>query len=232
MRAGSTLLKALLAESEEISHLPEVRFLENQLMAKLPLFSYAFYCFAYFSAPTRIVLLKKPMWLYDPGHSYPSAPKNLPLTVILLGRDPRDIAASLRTLPSLRVPANEQQINRHIYRAYCALVDIADCAPWKCITISYEELLQDPIKASEGLFRFLGTQDKGKREYHTSEKRWNWGSDDASSTIYSGVVDSTKLRSDFLSIDVLFDFAREAESLEDFLLRIDQTIAQNSARLR
>lgn len=232
MRAGSTLLKALLGESQEVSHLPEVRFLENQLMARLPLFAYAFYCFAYFSAPERIVLLKKPMWLYDPGHSYPSAPKNLPLKVILLGRDPRDIAASLRTLPSLRVPASEQQISRHLYRAYGALARIADSATWQHCLVSYEELLHNPEDTTERLFRFLGTPAKGRREYRTSEKRWRWGSDDASSAIYSGVVDSTKLRSDYLSIEVLFDIARVAESFEDFTDRLDQAAAKKLPHLK
>ena len=57
MRSGTTLLKALLAESPDVSHLPEIDYRKYRKYNK-----YRAYCEMYHLSKKRIIILKFPQY--------------------------------------------------------------------------------------------------------------------------------------------------------------------------
>ena len=88
MRAGSTLLKALLGQANDISHLPEYDFSILNSFSR----NRAYYILLK-SIPEKYILLKKPRWFAD--DDYPNPPPSLDCKFIVLFRDMQAVVASL-----------------------------------------------------------------------------------------------------------------------------------------
>jgi len=184
MRSGSTLLKALLAEAPDVSHMPEFNFhkiREAKHIRKLHRLS-----------EKPIVVLKKPAW-YNEIYYYPKVPRVKNWKIIVLTRDVHHVVASLRKMTFMRgephVPgfvdhwfANEywSRVYRRIHRKF---------GPHKnnpnVIWTRYEDLVQNPVPETLRLFQFIGSdQDTGVSSYNEPETfQWKWGSDDGGTKI-------------------------------------------------
>lgn len=192
MRSGSTLLKALLGEAADVSHLPEVDFqryakteaAEERIgaLSKLP-----------------IVVLKKPAWYFEIGR-YPRRPKIAGLKTILLVRDCYETVASLRKMTFGPLAGWLARFsNRFLAERYWAgvtanLLHLRDRSNEAIHLVRYEDLLADPVAVTETLFAFLGsTQANGINSYSKPAKfRWRWGVDDASDRIKSLTVQAPR----------------------------------------
>ena len=90
MRSGSTLLKALLAEADDVSNLPEQNFQKffagKQAAEKISELD-----------DHPIIVLKRPGWYTEVGR-YPKLPNVENLKTILLVRDVYDTVESLRKM--------------------------------------------------------------------------------------------------------------------------------------
>ncbi len=188
MRSGSTLLKALLAEAEDVSNLPEINFQRYANLAgartKIERLD-----------SRRIVLLKRPAW-YTETRSYPRLPQVNQLKVILLVRDVYDTVESCRrmTFGFARhyVPRSVDTVLALKYwcRITTRLLDLHEDSQYDTCLIRYEDLIATPLDHTKSLFEFIGSQrSSGVESYRPPVKfRWRWGRDDGSSNIRSLTV--------------------------------------------
>lgn len=194
MRSGSTLLKALLAEAEDISSLPEVNFQRFQsgdaairiaALAKQP-----------------IVVLKKPAWYHEVSR-YPRLPAVEQVRTICLIRDAYPTVKSLRKMTFGRFAGWTPQVaTRWLLQRYWRpvnerLLQLSEADPERTTLIRYEDLLAAPRDETARLFTFLGSaQNEGVDSYRPPRSyRWRWGSDDGSERIKSLQVQPPRMES-------------------------------------
>ena len=183
MRSGSTLLKALLAEAEDISNLPETNFQKfgGDAAARIEALS-----------DCPIVVLKKPAW-YQEVSSYPRLPQVDSLKTICLIRDAYPTVRSLRKMTLGRFGDwTPRWATRWLLTSYWArvsekLIDMAEADPERNLLVRYEDVLAQPREQTGRLFDFLGSkEERGVDSYQPpSNYRWRWGSDDGSERIKS-----------------------------------------------
>ena len=89
MRSGSTLLKALLAEAEDVLSLPETNFQNPRIVGRV--------IEQHVANDPPIKLLKKPCW-YQETKSYPRLPVEPGTKTVALVRDVYDTVVSLRKM--------------------------------------------------------------------------------------------------------------------------------------
>ena len=184
MRSGSTLLKALLAEGEDVSNLPEVNFqkfagnLAYEEISKLD--------------SRRIIVLKRPAW-YQELSSYPRMPDVDGLKSVLLVRDVYETVLSLRKMTFGRAHQTiGPLLNRFLVKQYWSRItstiarldkELGDAGH----LIRYEHLVREPIDRTKELFEFLGSKrSDGTKSYSPPENfKWKWGRDDGSDNIKS-----------------------------------------------
>lgn len=175
-RSGSTLLKALLGEARDISHLPEVDYTQCGTDA------YYVYRKAYFLSQKRIIVLKYP------GVAVKLTPALDRIKIIVLVRDAYGVVRSLQK----RRRDSEKHKNwteadwvHHWCRVYQWILDAVQSRSISFCLVRYEDLLRDPRAITKKLFMFLGSrQAEGVDRYHEPDNfRWEWGRDDASENI-------------------------------------------------
>src|SRR3989338_798700 len=98
-RSGSTLLKALLGEARDISHLPEVDY------SKFGTDSFYVYRKAYFLSKKRIIILKYP------GVATKLSPALERIKIIVLVRDTYGVVQSLQDRKSTRLNSSHSSIS-------------------------------------------------------------------------------------------------------------------------
>ncbi len=183
-RVGSTLLKALLAEAPDVSHLPEVSFKDVRLNP------YNFYYYCYKMSPKRIIILKKPASIFP--EKYPRI--DFPfIKLIIVYRHPRTWHRSMRdvfkpwesNLPIVDSTMTDQDMLNYWCKSYEALLDNPKLNGIPRIFVSYEELIAKPVKTTRRVFAFIGSERlDGCDTYHHPENfEWAWGSDDAGEKI-------------------------------------------------
>ena len=181
MRSGSTLLKALLGASPDVSHLSETNFQcltpadRKNLVQK---------------HAEPILILKKPAW-YHETRCYPRLPQVTGLKKIVLIRDAADTIASLNRMsfrfahkPMLRLSTPWLlkrywlPVTRQLHQNF---------PPGKnTMIVRYEDLCAQPLEQTARMFRFLGSErHEGTDTYSPPQGHWKWGSDDGSDTIRS-----------------------------------------------
>lgn len=185
MRSGSTLLKALLGEAADISHLPEVNFQRYvgkpnaaEEIGKL--------------SPLPIVLLKKPAWYFEVS-SYPTLPDVENLKVIVLVRDCYETVRSLRRMTfgplagMMAAFSNGYFVKNYWAGVTANLLAISQKLGKQAHLIRYEDVLAQPIENTKAIYEFLGSSETdGIDSYSPPKKfRWSWGTDDASDRIRS-----------------------------------------------
>ncbi|MCP3952381.1 MAG: sulfotransferase domain-containing protein [Desulfobacterales bacterium] len=180
MRSGSTLLKALLGNAKDVSHLSEINFQKFKFIEEsFPL------------ATQNIIVLKKPAWFND-MKVYPKIPKskNNDIKKIILFREPYDNVISLKKLPpgfflnflNKFDLTNKFLLNVYWYKTYKKLLIYQKDD--NVIYVSYEKLTKEPKKITKELYSFIGsTEKKGTQTYSKPNKDWKWGTDDGSEII-------------------------------------------------
>lgn len=193
VRSGSTLLKALLAMAPDVSHLPEVPF---RTLARNRYEAYGRVCRL---SPRRIVVLKQPGSLTNPG--YPQLP-NLDPRVIVLTRDAPGVVASWQRL---RPDAETAFLANRWAEVYGRILERTQVLPARRVArVRYEDILADPMAETARLFAFIGSvRTQGTDEYAPGDFEWRYGSDDGSPRIHTlrvqrdaspGVVDAEMVR--------------------------------------
>jgi hypothetical protein len=179
-RSGSTLLKALLAQANDVSHLPETNY---------P----AFTNIGQYTSLTnkRIILIKRPCWDNE-AKKYPIIPKFVETKKIFLIRDVYSVVKSLKKrhedagnpLDS-KWYDNDVLVNYYWYHIYSNIVNRFNPDEPDVYFIKYEDLVKDPIKETEKLFEFIGSDRKEGTDTYSKPKKykWRWGIDDASENI-------------------------------------------------
>ncbi len=183
MRAGSTLLKALLAEADDISHLPEVDFSAHSLNR------YYFYGMMSRLSAKPVVLLKKPRHYRD-RHAYPRLPRGLDIRVIALVRHPIAVARSVIRMEQARGKANpgielkEAAVLDYWFETYERMAVTLERMHYPVKVVQYEKLVAEPERLTRELFEFSGSARRtGVTEYHKPDYEWQWGLDDGGSKI-------------------------------------------------
>lgn len=175
MRSGSTLLKALLAQAEDISHLPEIDYTQYGSN------SYYLYQKAYFLSKKRIIVLKYP------GVAVKLAPGLDRIKVIVLVRDTYGVVQSLEKRnkdTELKTRTKTDWVN-YWCRIYQMILDAVGAINTNLCFVRYEDLLKDPKAATKKIFAFVGSQQtEGVERYQEPQNyRWEWGKDDGSEKI-------------------------------------------------
>lgn len=184
MRSGSTLLKALLAEAPDISHIPEFNFhkiREARHLRKLHQLS-----------DKPILVLKKPAW-FNEVHYYPRVPGLKRSKIIVLVRDVHHVVKSVKKMSLPRFESLAPGwVDDWIASSYWARVYrrlYSKFGPHQnhphVIWVRYEDLISDPVQVTQQLFQFVGSaQEDGVSAYSTPQHfEWKWGKDDGGSTI-------------------------------------------------
>lgn len=185
MRSGSTLLKALLAEANDVSNLPEMNFQrysdrDNAIEQLGQLDS------------RSIILLKRPAW-YTETNTYPRLPKIDDLKVVVLVRDVYDTVQSCRKMTfrfSERVVsplADGWLARRYWLKISRSLRDLHEDQNVQTQLIRYEDLVSNPLEETQSLFEFIGSaHGQGVDSYSRPDDfKWRWGRDDGSPNIRS-----------------------------------------------
>ncbi len=190
MRSGSTLLKALLGEAPDVSHLPEVNFQRySERRCTTP--QTALDSLSRLS-DRPILVLKRPAW-YHETRRYPRLPNVPNLKTILLVRDVYETVQSLRRM-TFRGLARVVGpcVNSWLASGYWAaitenLTRLADVKQQQTMLIRYEDLTADPVTVTSQLFQWLGSERReGVDAYSEPEDaHWRWGRDDGGSRIRS-----------------------------------------------
>ena len=177
MRSGSTLLKALLAEAEDVSHLPEVNY------KKYSSNTYSFYRQAYFLSKKRIIVLKYPVMSIKP-----LSPTSDRIKIIVLARDVYDVVMSLVKMYQDR-KLKEQEGKREWVEYWCdtyeGIMNSAATIHQNICFARYEDLLRNPKDVTKKLFAFIDSEKKeGVDSYKKPEDfEWEWGTDDGGERI-------------------------------------------------
>ncbi|MEC9091939.1 MAG: sulfotransferase [Planctomycetota bacterium] len=184
MRSGSTLLKALLAEADDVLNLPETNF-QNQKIVDQILKNHE-------QSLPPIKVLKKPAW-YQESKRYPTLPKVDNLRIIVLVRDVFETVASLRKMTFGRFAkfaspwVTSWLAKRYWVNVTTSLIKLSQQDTNPVLRIRYEDLVANPIEETQRLYGFIGSsRTQGTNVYSSpNHYSWKWGSDDGSPNIKS-----------------------------------------------
>jgi len=187
-RAGSTLLKALLAEAPDISNLPEFNY---NAYWRYP--AWRFYFDAYRLAPERILVLKDPAHWADP--IYPYVPPIHGTKVLVLIRNPVETVRSLaRRRRELLESAGKQapvDLEEKLLDYWCWVYEqIEHAIAYKGVlsrVVKYEDLVREPAEVTRRLYEFVGSCRNNGAETYSRPRgfEWEWGRDDGGARIRS-----------------------------------------------
>jgi hypothetical protein len=222
MRSGSTLLKALLANHPEVSHLPETDF---QRFAPLPhRWEYEMRKLA----DDRHLVLKQPCSFRD-CNTYPILPARPALRELVLFRDPAQTVLSLRAMNQVKsqyTDLDASDLVSYWCNTYERIVDRID--PRRgALYVSYDSIVTEPQSASQRILRWMGLESDGYISYSKPEGfEWKWNIDDGGPVIKTLKVQRRDLdpRADALR-EILFKVPRVREIYEALLEREAMTRA-------
>jgi Sulfotransferase family len=184
MRAGSTLLKALLAEADDVSNLPEINFQQFRSRTRAWQQITALH-------PNRILLLKRPAW-YHEVWSYPRLPEVAAIKALILVRDAYATIVSLRRMTFGKLAAcMAPLVNGYMVQYWARVTErlgrLYDALGDEASIVRYEDLVAAPRETTRALFTFIGSRRTiGVASYREPENfQWQWGRDDGGPKIRS-----------------------------------------------
>lgn len=209
MRSGSTLLKALMGQAEDVSHLSEYDFSKLNRFGK-----YLGQVKLREIADEQIILLKRPRWFADTN--YPKIP-SFASNVIVLYRDVVGVVAScMKRWPDKDV---EELIDYWVFTYQEIAKKLEDYPESKILYVRYEDVTDSPKVITKNLFEFIGSKQKqGISNYSLPEKgQWQWGKDDGSEKIKQLEVKASKhLDENMLHISSLVEQRDDVQRLRDY----------------
>jgi hypothetical protein len=175
-RSGSTLLKALLAEADDVSHLPEVDYEKHCSN------TYRFYHQAYFLSKKRIIVLKHP-----DASIKPLSPTSDRIKIIMLVRDVYGVVMSLAKMYQDR--GLKERGKRELVKYWCDIYEgiinsVATIHQNICF-VRYEDLIRNPNDVTKKLFTFIDSKKREGVDSYTKSKdfEWKWRTDDGGEKI-------------------------------------------------
>jgi len=226
-RSGSTLLKALLGQAEDVSHLPEIFFSGGHWSRRFPrLYAYSCYFQAYRASAHRIVVFKKPL---GPNHLKKGVNhfENLPrlsLRIIIMVRRPGDVISSIQKIPAEVGPGSfsRSELYEYLFHYYQFTNRLIQDTDYFFTTVSYEELVAKPIEVTSALFSFIGSKhQKGVSDYQQDPGvLWTWGTDDGGALIRKMKVDSQSQKS--VPGQNYLDLVRTSKTSRQFAQKIEK----------
>lgn len=176
MRSGSTLLKAMLAQGGNVSHLPEIDY------SNFPGNSYQFYRKAYSLSKEKIIVLKCPDAVLK--HLHPTSPR---IKAIVLARSAEGAVGSLLERHSQTEFKHRTSSDWFAYWANCyqRIIDSAAAQKIDVRGVRYEDLTANPTLVSERLFAYIGAKRREGIDNYESPRDfdWTWGADDGGEKI-------------------------------------------------
>ena len=150
-RSGSTLLKALLAEAPDVSHLPEINF-RRYLSNKYHL------CFASHRFSTkRIIVFKRPHWFNNVKDKL-SIPDSKNIKVIFLVRDVYDTVVSLEKRTKVNcLNIGKKELVEFWCNANEMIMNTVAHIKQNVYFVRYEDLLKNAEDVTKMLFKFIGS---------------------------------------------------------------------------
>lgn len=188
-RSGSTLLKSLLANAPDVSHLPEIPIQKYGKWNTWQLKTLS---------SRRIIVLKKPSFANQ--FDYPKLPPVSNQKIILLIRNPHDTLLSVyRMFEKIDKDFTKNWDYRKLLTEYW--LPTYESIRTKQIKeqpntflVKYEDLIKEPINMTKELFQFIGSVEKnGMDTYNRPDNfKWKWFSDDSGEKIKSLKVQRKK----------------------------------------
>jgi hypothetical protein len=178
-RSGSTLLKALLAENERVSNIPEYNFFPFTNPFEV-------YYHAYHLSPKQVVVMKQPFFYNQNKEILQWRPPALEdVKLIVLMRNPHDTIESIKQMPN---PRKEKFTDKDFVQYWCCTYQCILDKIWdiqEARIVRYEDLVARPIEVTRQLFLFLGfVGASGVEQYKKpTDYDWQWGKDDGGETI-------------------------------------------------
>jgi hypothetical protein len=174
MRSGSTLLKALLGQANDVSHLSEYNFQNNHN-------KYHSYFDVYRLSSEAIIILKQPSF-YNNFNAYPILPKYQHSKIILL-RNPKDTINSILNMHELlKEDYSIHFVQKYWTETYKNLFKFIDDK--NAFVVDYNDLITSPKSITKNLFDFIGAKiNNGVSEYNPPKTGWEWKKDDGSHNI-------------------------------------------------
>ena len=189
MRSGSTLLKSLLANAPDTSHLPEIDFQQYTTKAawKMRALSKA-----------NIIILKKPAPLEQ--KDYPKFPIFKNQRIIILIRDAYETAHSMKQMLSENYQTHdrawpyEKLVNEYWYNSIKNILQKSHYPSEHTFMVRYEDLLENPKEWTRKLFTFIGSKQTQGVDHYAPPKNyeWKWGNDDGGDKIKTLKVQKQK----------------------------------------
>lgn len=208
MRAGSTLLKALMGQAEDVSHLSEYDFSKLNRSGK-----YIGQVKLREIADEPIILLKRPRWFTDTD--YPKVP-SFASNVIVLYRDVVGVvASSMKRWPDRNA---EELIDYWVFTYQEIAKRLENYPKDRTLHVRYEDLTESPKVVTGHLFKSIGSvQQQGISSYSLPEKgQWKWGKDDGSEKIKQLEVKASKgLNENMVHISSLVEKRNDVQCLRD-----------------
>ncbi len=187
MRSGSTLLKALLAEADDVSHLLEVEFGHYPLIwPELTL-----WCF-YSLSNKPIIVLKRPAQ-FDIYNHIPFENSFVRLKIIITLRNPYDTILSLKN--AYKGSKTYPELAEYWCRSMEMILDDKRLLSHDVLFSKYEDLVKEPVAQTEKIFKFINSRrTEGVRTYtaSTTFKKFKLGRDDGFGKIKTGEVQEVK----------------------------------------
>lgn len=184
MRSGSTLLKALIANSPDVSHLNEAKGLclpGPETHALRLLNRYLYYGSVHALSRRRVLVLKTPI-PFD-GRASP-VPPSLDARIIILLRHPGPIFHSCKKMShELRMSRSEREIRTYVRHAGRELVGLTRLPGRRPLVISYEELVSRTTETMSQVFDFIGVEAAHTDTYSMPDSGWRWNRDDGGERI-------------------------------------------------
>ncbi|MFP4589690.1 MAG: sulfotransferase family protein [Candidatus Acetothermia bacterium] len=222
MRAGSTLLKSLLQEAEDVSRLPEMDFHEVSSPGEMEDLS-----------DKPIVVLKKPPG-YHAVRSYPYIPDWVDPKFIVLVRNVSQNLMSIKRMTLGPVAYYMPQFINRLFvesywcRVYENILDHPRVGGERTTYVSYEELTKEPVKETKRLYEFIGSQRvRGTDQYQRKVRKF-WSLANYSRYIDESTVKEPKPR----EVDpALRKVIEESERLSQVQSRLASLLKRRSGQV-